>query len=186
MIQISNLTLAYGDKLVLDRFSLTLPDEGVTVLSGPSGCGKTTLMRCIAGLEQPQSGTISGIAPSETAFLFQEDRLFPWRTVEQHLTDVLPKSRRGEAGRWLALAGLEAEKTARPSALSGGMKRRLALARALLAPIDALALDEPFTGLDRENRDLALACIRETAGDRLVLLVTHDAADAAGSPVVTL
>ena len=55
-----------------------------------------------------------------------------------------------------------------------------------LAPFDALALDEPFTGLDRENRDLALACIRETAGDRLVLLVTHDAADAAGSPVVTL
>ena len=69
---------------------------------------------------------------------------------------------------------------------SGGMKRRLALARALLAPFDALALDEPFTGLDRENRDLALACIRETAGDRPVLLVTHDAADAAGSPVVTL
>ncbi|MFR6042035.1 MAG: ABC transporter ATP-binding protein, partial [Dysosmobacter welbionis] len=67
-----------------------------------------------------------------------------------------------------------------------GMKRRLALARALLAPFDALALDEPFTGLDRENRDLALACIRETAGDRPVLLVTHDAADAAGSPVVTL
>ena len=64
--------------------------------------------------------------------------------------------------------------------------RRLALARALLAPFDALALDEPFTGLDRENRDLALACIRETAGDRPVLLVTHDAADAAGSPVVTL
>lgn len=53
-------------------------------------------------------------------------------------------------------------------------------------PADALALDEPFTGLDRENRDLALACIRETAGDRPVLLVTHDAADAAGSPVVTL
>ena len=65
MIQISNLTLAYGDKLVLDRFSLALPDTGVTVLSGPSGCGKTTLMRCIAGLEQPQSGAISGIAPSE-------------------------------------------------------------------------------------------------------------------------
>ena len=60
------------------------------------------------------------------------------------------------------------------------------LARALLAPFDALALAEPFTGLDRENRDLALACIRETAGDRPVLLVTHDAADAAGSPVVSL
>lgn len=69
---------------------------------------------------------------------------------------------------------------------SGGMKRRLALARALLAPFDALLLDEPFTGLDRENRDRAMACIRETAGDRPVLLVTHDPADAAGAPVVAL
>ena len=146
MIQISNLTLAYGDKLVLDRFSLTLPDTGVTVLSGPSGCGKTTLMRCIAGLERPQNGTVSGIAPSETAFLFQEDRLFPWRTVEQHLTDVLPKSRRGEADRWLALAGLEAEKTALPAALSGGMKRRLALVRALALGGKLYLLDEPSPG----------------------------------------
>ena len=174
MIQISNLTLAYGDKLVLDRFSLTLPDEGVTVLSGPSGCGKTTLMRCIAGLEQPQSGTISGIAPSETAFLFQEDRLFPWRTVEQHLTDVLPKSRRGEAGRWLALAGLDAEKTALPSALSGGMKRRLALVRALALGGKLYLLDEPFTGMDPETMKKAAALLKERRGERAVLLATHD------------
>ena len=69
---------------------------------------------------------------------------------------------------------------------SGGMKRRLALARALLAPFDVLLLDEPFTGLDQANRDRALAAIRETAGDRPVLLVTHDPADAAGAPVITL
>ena len=69
---------------------------------------------------------------------------------------------------------------------SGGMKRRLALARALLAPFDVLLLDEPFTGLDQENRARALAAIREAAGDRPVLLVTHDIADAEGAPVVRL
>ena len=172
MIQISNLTLAYGDKLVLDRFSLTLPDTGVTVLSGPSGCGKTTLMRCIAGLEKPQCGTISGIAPSETAFLFQEDRLFPWRTVEQHLTDVLPKPRRGEAGRWLALAGLKAEKTALPAALSGGMKRRLALVRALALGGKLYLLDEPFTGVDGDRIRALMAALKELGTP--VVLSSHE------------
>ena len=142
------------------------------MLSGPSGCGKTTLMRCIAGLEQPQSGAISGIAPSETAFLFQEDRLFPWRTVEQHLTDVLPKSRRGEAGRWLALAGLEAEKTALPAALSGGMKRRLALVRALALGGKLYLLDEPFTGVDGDRIKALMAALKELGTP--VVLSSHE------------
>ena len=172
MIQISNLTLAYGDKLVLDRFSLTLPDTGVTVLSGPSGCGKTTLMRCIAGLERPQGGTIAGLSPQETAFLFQEDRLFPWRTAEQHILDVLPKARRGEADRWLALVGLEAEKAAYPAALSGGMKRRLALARTLAFGGRLYLLDEPFTGVDGERVKALMAALRELGTP--VLLSSHE------------
>lgn len=173
MIQISNLTLAYGDKLVLDRFSLTLPDTGVTVLSGPSGCGKTTLMRCIAGLEQPQSGTISGIAPSETAFLFQEDRLFPWRTVEQHLMDVLPQSRWAEVPRWLALAGLTGEEGSLPASLSGGMRRRLALVRALALGGRLYLLDEPFTGVDPARVRRLMEALRTL--DAPVLLSSHEA-----------
>ena len=186
MISVSHLTLSYGEKRVLEDFSLTLPERGVTVLSGPSGCGKTTLLRCLAGLERPRSGRIQAPPPRETSLLFQEDRLFPWRTVEQHLMDVLPQSRWAEVPRWLALAELTGEEGSFPASLSGGMRRRLALVRALALGGQLYLLDEPFTGLDRENRDLALACIRETAGDRPVLLVTHDAADAAGSPVVTL
>lgn len=173
MLEISHLTLSYGEKRVLEDFSLTLPLEGVTVLSGPSGCGKTTLMRCIAGLEKPQSGTISGIAPSETAFLFQEDRLFPWRTAEQHILDVLPKARRGEADRWLALAGLEAEKAAYPAALSGGMKRRLALARTLALGGKLYLLDEPFTGVDGDRIRSLMAALRELGTP--VLLSSHEA-----------
>ena len=172
MIQISNLTLAYGDKLVLDRFSLTLPDEGVTVLSGPSGCGKTTLMRCIAGLETPQSGTISGIAPNETAFLFQEDRLFPWRTVEQHLTDILPREERGRADNLLSLVELSEERSSYPGSLSGGMGRRLALARCLALPARLYLLDEPFAGVDLPRALRILDRLRET--DRAFLLVSHE------------
>lgn len=172
MIQISNLTLAYGDKLVLDRFSLALPDTGVTVLSGPSGCGKTTLMRCIAGLEQPRNGTISGIAPSETAFLFQEDRLFPWRTVEQHLMDVLPQSRWAEVPRWLALAELTGEEGSFPASLSGGMRRRLALVRALALGGQLYLLDEPFTGVDPARVRRLMDTLR--ALDAPVLLSSHE------------
>lgn len=172
MIQISNLTLAYGDKLVLDRFSLSLPDTGVTVLSGPSGCGKTTLMRCIAGLETPQSGTISGIAPNETAFLFQEDRLFPWRTVEQHLTDILPREERDRADNLLSLVELSEERSAYPGSLSGGMGRRLALARCLALPAQLYLLDEPFAGVDLPRALRILERLRQT--DRAFLLVSHE------------
>ena len=111
--------------MVLDRFSFDVPVAGVTALSGPSGCGKTTLLRVLAGLEKPRSGAVEGIVPRQTALLFQDDRLLPWRTVEQHLTDVLPKSRWGEVPARLALAELEGEEHTFPAALSGGMGRRL-------------------------------------------------------------
>ena len=91
MIQVEHLTVRYGDKVALDDVSVSIPRSGVTALVGPSGCGKTTLLRVLGGLMQPQQGKISGLNPAETAFLFQENRLLPWRTVRQHLTDVAPR-----------------------------------------------------------------------------------------------
>ena len=151
MIKLENITLRYGEKLVLDRFSLDIPAQGRTALSGPSGCGKTTLLRVIGGLAKRSGGAVSGVDPVRTAFLFQEDRLLPWRTVSQHITDVLPRPRRGEVGRWLAFAELEGEGDAYPSALSGGMARRLALARCAALGGELLLLDEPFAGVDQER-----------------------------------
>ena len=151
MITVRDLTLRYGDKPVLDRFSLEIPDRGLTALSGPSGCGKTTLLRVLAGLEPPESGTVDGVDPSRTAFLFQEDRLLPWRTAGRHITDVLPRSRRGELADWLAFAELSGEEAAYPGALSGGMARRLALARCAALGGDLLLLDEPFAGVDPQR-----------------------------------
>ena len=170
-MRVEHLTVSYGEKRVLDGFSLEIP-QGVTVLSGPSGCGKTTLLRTIAGLERPESGRVEGITPAETAILFQEDRLFPWRTVEQHLTDVLPRSRWNEVPRWIALAELEGEEHSRPAALSGGMRRRLALVRCLALGGALYLLDEPFTGIDPERTQRLMAFLKELSVP--VLLSSHE------------
>lgn len=172
MILCKDLTLSFGDRAVLDRFSLNIPDRGVTALTGSSGCGKTTLLRVLAGLERPRGGSIEGIAPRETAILFQDDRLLPWRTVEQHLTDVLPRERRGEAPGLLALAELEGEEASLPAALSGGMGRRLALARCLALPAKLYLLDEPFAGVDLPRALRILERLRALPAP--VLLVSHE------------
>ena len=130
MAELKNLSMSFGEKTVLDNFSLTLPDSGITALSGPSGCGKTTLLRILAGLQKPDSGTVEGIDPARTVILFQENRLLPWRSVRRQITDVLPHRRRDEAEDWLALVELDGEGDSRVEQLSGGMQRRLALARA--------------------------------------------------------
>ena len=96
LIEMKHLSLSYGEKQVLKDFSMTLPLEGVVGFTGPSGCGKTTLLRVLAGLEGPAAGEITGFDPKATAFLFQENRLLPWRTVAQHITDVLPRGRSRE------------------------------------------------------------------------------------------
>ena len=131
MARVCDLSVSFGDKVILDRLELELPDTGITVLSGPSGCGKTTLLRVLAGLQRPDSGSMEGIRPEKNVILFQENRLLPWRSVREQITDVLPRDRRSEAEDWLTLVELDGEGDARPDQLSGGMQRRLALARAL-------------------------------------------------------
>ena len=172
MILCKDLTVSFGDKAVLDGFSLNIPDRGVIALSGPSGCGKTTLLRVLAGLQAPQSGTVEGVTPQETALLFQDDRLLPWRTVEQHLTDVLPRDRWGQVPALLELAELTGEERSRPAALSGGMGRRLALARCLALDARLYLLDEPFAGVDLPRALRILERLKALPAP--VLLVSHE------------
>jgi len=171
-IEVKDICLSYGEKCVLDNFSMSLSLSGVIGFTGPSGCGKTTLLRVLAGLEKPDSGEVCGLNGEDVAFLFQENRLLPWRTAEQHITDVLPRERMGEADQWLALAELTEERSARPSALSGGMARRLAVARCAALGGEALLLDEPFTGVDKERAKRMLSALREQGTP--VLLVSHE------------
>ena len=170
MILAEHITVCYGEKRVLDDFSLVLPETGITALSGPSGCGKTTLLRVLAGLQRRSAGVVT--VPPRPTLLFQENRLLPWRTVEQQLTDVLPRPRRDEAARLLALAGLTGEQEHLPAALSGGMARRLALVRALALGRRYLLLDEPFTGVDAPRAEALMAAVR--AAGTPVLLAAHE------------
>lgn len=172
MIRFENVSFSYGDKEVLRELTLELPGDGVTALCGPSGCGKTTLLRLLAGLEKPRSGSITGVDTHSTAFLFQENRLLPWRTVRQHILDVLPRGKRHRAEELLELVELAGEGHTYPGELSGGMGRRLALARCLALESGLLLLDEPFAGIDPARAERILNRIREM-GIR-VILVSHE------------
>ncbi len=172
MVKIRDLSVSFADKVVLDRLELDLPKCGITVLSGPSGCGKTTLLCVLAGLQKPDSGSVEGIDAQNTVILFQENRLLPWRSVREQISDVLPRSRRCQAETWLAFVELEGEGDNRPDQLSGGMQRRLALARALSLQGTLYLLDEPFAGVDRERAERILRRIRALGVP--VLLASHE------------
>lgn len=175
-IMFDQVDFAYDTVQVLRKVSLTLPDQGVICLSGPSGCGKTTLLRLLAGLERPSGGQILGLEDKRPSMVFQENRLLPWMTVTDNLLSVVPRVREPE--RQAALKLLEAMGLAEyaeeyPAALSGGMKRRAAIARALLYGGDILLLDEPFTGLDPALRQRIVPMLLDRFRDKLIVLVTH-------------
>ena len=159
MIELKNVSMAYGDKQVLRDLSLRFESGRHYALLGPSGRGKTTLLRLIAGLEQAQGGSIRIASGAKIAYCFQEDRLLPWKTVLENLLLVCP--REDEARRWLFRVGLAGEEHAYPAALSGGMKRRAALARALAFGGDILLMDEPFRALDEQTHAQMLTLVRK-------------------------
>lgn len=175
-IRVQNLCKTYGDHVVLHNLSFTA-GVGVTRILGRSGTGKTTLLRILLGLDQPDSGSLFG-TNCRWAAVFQEDRLLGHLDAEDNLRFALGSAYNAAAAKTLLGELGLADVGSKPICeYSGGMKRRLALARALLAPSDALILDEPFTGLDEENRSIALRCILHAAQTKPVLLASHEALD---------
>ena len=156
--------------------------DAPAVLWAPSGWGKTTLLRILMGLERPTAGSVEGVG--RVAAVFQEDRLLEQLDAAGNLRFALGAAYDEAAARaLLAELGLGDAGGKRVRDWSGGMKRRLALARALLAPSDALALDEPFTGLDADNRAAAQRCVARAAREKIVLLVSHEDDALAGAEV---
>ncbi|MCD7804037.1 MAG: ATP-binding cassette domain-containing protein [Oscillospiraceae bacterium] len=162
VLKIENITFCYGEKPVFESFSLNLPDSGITAISGESGRGKTTLLRLIAGLEKPQSGTLEAPKPEDIAVMFQENRLLPCLDVTGQLEAVLPKNT--DVAKYLEAVELEAEAHTAIDKLSGGMKRRVSLARCLafaeVCNKKLILLDEPFTGIDSERVHRIMEFIR--------------------------
>ena len=167
---VNELCKAYHGKTVLDRLSFAAP-VGLTRIGGASGVGKTTLLRILMGLEDADSGTF---APENIRWsaVFQEDRLLLHLDAAGNLRFALGAAYDAKrAAKLLTTLGLADVGDKRARDYSGGMKR------ALLAPCDAIALDEPFTGMDAENRAAAAECILRAADTKIVLLTTHDAID---------
>ncbi len=181
MIRIEKACKQYGAQRVLADFSLTLQNDEKIAIMGESGRGKTTLLRIIAGLEKLDSGVIGGFSKEDIAYVFQESRLLDSLSVIKNLTVVSQKSFRDaekEAQELLLAVGLEKDAAKYPNELSGGMKQRLALARAFMVDRPILLLDEPFSALDKETKEAMIAFVKEHIQNKTVVLVTHDLNDA--------
>jgi NitT/TauT family transport system ATP-binding protein len=186
----SGLEKVYGSgkKLVpaLGPMNLTIQDGEFLSIVGPSGCGKSTLLRVLDGLVAPTGGTVSmfghGAAVPSTAMVFQDYSIFPWKTVEQNVRfglDIAGVPRReatARVERWLAKLNLSEFRARYPAALSGGMKQRVSIARALVMEPEILLMDEPFAALDAQLRhvlqDELLSLWQDIGGT--VVFITHN------------
>lgn len=193
-VMIQDLSVRFGSFLALDRVSLDVREGEVVALVGHSGCGKSTLLNAVAGLLQPSSGAVrsggravTGPGP-DRAMVFQSHALLPWLTCRENVLLALRPRFRGEpaerllarADAALATVGLSAAADRKPSQISGGMKQRVGIARALAIEPEVLLLDEPFGALDALTRgglQDELARIVEGSGTT-VLMVTHDVDEA--------
>lgn len=177
-IELRNVSKSYGEKQVLKDFSHTFPRGELTCIMGPSGCGKTTLLSLMLGLEAPDQGEILGLEGLKKSAVFQEDRLCENAGAVSNIRLVNPALTKGETEGMLRELGLSDSLRQPVRTLSGGMKRRVAILRALAADYDVLFCDEPFKGLDQDTKTLVMGYfLRKTQG-KTVILVTHDKSEA--------
>lgn len=173
-----HLTKTYNTLRVLENLNLTFTSGRPYCLMGPSGTGKTTLFRLILGLEKPDSGRILLPDGGRLTAVFQEDRLCESFTPIENITMAAPKTLTPSTAASELSRLLPPESLTRPvSTLSGGMKRRTAICRALLAPSDGILMDEPFTGLDEATKHTVIQYILEKTPGKLLLISTHQEAD---------
>jgi len=182
-MKIENLSFRYGDKYIFRDFYAET-DSGIICIMGPSGCGKTTLLHLMAGLLEPDSGRITGF-PEKRSLMFQEDRLLPWLDARANVSLVLGEKDDPELSARL-LRELEIDPEMDIRSMSGGMRRRVALARALAFDSDALLLDEPFKGLDEDLMRHCADMIRRTGKSALVSTHSEAEAEALGAGILKI
>ncbi|MEZ0578700.1 ABC transporter ATP-binding protein [Nocardioides sp. MH1] len=191
-IRASDLTLGYAGEPVVDGIDLDVEPGEILVVLGHSGCGKSTLLRAIAGLVRPIDGdllangrTVEGTSGDRT-LVFQEDALLPWRSARRNVELALEvqgvgrAERRRRAAEWLDRVGLSRFADRLPGQLSGGMRQRVQLARALATGPGVICMDEPFGALDAQTRASMQRLLVEAwqASGCTVVFVTHDVDEA--------
>ena len=178
MIKLENVSFSYNSRPVIKNFSLNLESGNNILITGLSGCGKTTIARLILGLETPDSGKIT--APENISAVFQEDRLIDKLNVYKNITLPLEKTREDFANNLINEFGLADIKYKPISSLSGGMKRRISIIRAIAYGGDGIILDEPFNGIDKSNVMLISKVINReyTEKGKSVVLISHDVSHA--------
>jgi len=186
-LSLNGLNKRFGELEVLREINIAIDRGAFISLVGPSGCGKTTLLRIVAGLEQASSGAVLldgravGTPGGDRGFVFQSDNLLPWRTVfDNALIGPELAGRAGAAEKdrvrnLLRLVGLEGFENYFPRQLSGGMRQRVNLSRALAIDPDILLMDEPFSALDAQTREIMQTELMRIweEGRKTVLFVTH-------------
>lgn len=171
MLALSHLSKRFESKEILRDFCYAFSEGECACMLGPSGSGKTTLLRIAAGLLMPDTGTVT-MPDCHASFLFQEDRLLPWFST---LDNLLALGISLEAAqKALHSVGLAKDSATLPKDLSGGMQRRLAIARMLAMEADLYFLDEPLRGLDEATAEPVLEAIKKTIRGKTALVITHD------------
>lgn len=174
-ITVRNLKKSFGNQKVLDGFSCIFPEGKITCIMGKSGCGKTTLLNVLLGLEQSDSGFIEGILRDRLSVVFQENRLCENLSAAANLRLVCRRKLTDEEIKQAFDAVKLEDVWKKPvRELSGGMRRRVAILRALAAEADCVIMDEPLKGLDEETKEQTIRYIRERAKGKTLIVVTHD------------
>lgn len=176
VVEVKNVYKKYADKQVLENVSMVFK-QGITSIMGASGRGKTTLAYIMAGLVKPDSGEVLG--QKKISFMFQEDRLLEWESALSNVlfvkdTPLFSKKYIDKATYLLNQAELNESIFTKAYELSGGMKRRVSLCRALIADFDLLILDEPFKGLDENLKYKIMDMVKEHTDGKTVICITHD------------
>lgn len=186
MLICENVRRTFGDKCVIPDFSFHFPEKGFFALTGESGKGKTTLLRLLCGLDRPDTGHIR--CTGTVAAAFQEYRLFDRLTAVQNLSEVLSVSPEVARSALCDFGFSPEECDKHPAQLSGGMKQRVSLLRALLSDADILLLDEPVKELDPARAQQVMQRLKEESSRRLVIFTAHDlhAAEAVGALAISV
>lgn len=184
-LNIKNVNKSYNDKIIFENFNIDFYKDEVNIIMGKSGCGKSTLLNIISGVNKNDGEEIDSLKNLGISYIFQEDRLIEWLSVEENIKLVIKKLYRKThvdelCEEYLKLVGVSEYKNYYPQMLSGGIRQRINIARAFVYPSKVIVMDEPFKSIDIKNKKNIIDSFKLLLKKekRTVIFVTHDIEEA--------